>query len=203
MKRAYNWIIKYAEHPKAEWIMATIAFAESSFFPLPPDLLLLPMAIAQPKKVWRYALICTVSSVIGGILGYYIGYAFYETIGDKIIRYLGLQEGFNDFKSACVNNAFLLIAGKGLTPIPYKIVTIVSGMLKVDMTVFLAGSIIARATRFFMWAAIVHYMGDKARDYIEKNMGLFLASTLGAIILGFVVVKYFGTIKMYISTLIG
>ena len=161
------------------------------------------MAIAQPRKVWRYALICTVSSVLGGILGYYIGYALFDTVGMKIIDYYNLHKGFFEFKKICQEWGFWFVAAKGVTPIPYKIVTITAGVVKMNIGLFLLGSLIARATRFYLWAILIHNMGDKARDYVEKNLGLVLTLTVVSILLGFVVVKYFSVIKMTFMTWFG
>ncbi len=197
LKRAYNWIINYAEHPHAVWVLAAVSFAESSFFPLPPDPLYLAMLIANREKVWRLAFICTLSSVIGGIVGYYIGYGLYESIGKKIIDTYHLADTFIKLQKDFHEWGFWIVAAKGLTPIPYKIVTIASGLAGLNLGTFILASVIARGFRFFSLAALILFFGPELKVYIERNLGWLTSLALGAIVLGFVLLKYLDSIREF------
>src|SRR5260221_5129235 len=142
LHRAYNKIMAYADHPKAVWWLNFIAFVESSVFPLPPDPLYIAMILNKRENAWKYAIMCTISSVLGGIVGYYIGYALYETLGEWIIQTYGLEESFHNFQQQFETWGFWIIALKGLTPIPYKIVTISSVLASFDFYQFIMASII-------------------------------------------------------------
>lgn len=190
IQRAYGWIMNHAGTPQARWLLIAISFAESSFFPLPPDPLYMAMILARVEDAWKLALICTLSSVIGGILGYYIGYALYESVGEWIIQTYHLQASFEKFQVSFDKWGFWIIALKGLTPIPYKVVTIFSGVAKLDMAIFLSASVIARGFRFFMVAALLKYCGPAMRTYIERNLTLITIGVLVAIIGGFVILSY-------------
>ena len=190
LRKSYDWVIANADDKRARWILIAISFAESSFFPLPPDPVYMAMLLARPKNAWRLAFICTLSSVVGGLLGYYIGYALYESAGEWIISTYGLEQAFIKFQQSFEEWGFWIIALKGLTPIPYKIVTICSGVAKIDMGIFISASIIARAFRFYTVAALLRYCGPQLRTYIEKNFTLVTSLILVAIIAGFVILKY-------------
>ncbi len=181
----------YADHPLAERILYIIAFVESSFFPIPPDILMLPMMLNNPRKVWRYAFYCTVFSVLGGFLGYAIGYYLYNSIGIWLIETYGMQDAMQRFNNEFHNWGFWIIALKGLTPIPYKLVTIASGIAHFDILKFTLASIIARAIRFYMLAVIMWYFGPMAKPLIEKHMNWALLAIFVTIILGFFVIKLF------------
>jgi len=195
LKKTYNHIMAYAERPNAIRMLMVISFAESSFFPLPPDPLLIAMVIGNPKEAWRLAFMCTLSSVIGGILGYYIGFAFYESLGVWIINTYGLEESFQKFKQGFNEWGFWIIALKGLTPIPYKLVTISSGVARFDLGEFLLASVIARGFRFFSLTGVIILCGPKLKTYIEKNLTLLTTIGLGALVVGFVLFKYINEIK--------
>jgi membrane protein YqaA with SNARE-associated domain len=197
LRRAYNWILNYAEHPHAIWVLSAVSFTESSFFPIPPDFLYLAMLIADRTKAWKLATVCTLSSVLGGILGYYIGYGLYETVGKMIIETYGLTNTFAGFKEGFDKWGFWIVAAKGLTPIPYKIVTIASGIANMNLGNFILASIIARGMRFFAIGAIIYFCGPGLRDYIQKNIEWLSTVTLGAIIIGFLIVIYFEEIKIF------
>jgi membrane protein YqaA with SNARE-associated domain len=192
LRKSYSWIMNYATKPHAVWMLSLISFAESSFFPLPPDPLYIAMIIAHRERTWRLALICTVTSVLGGILGYYIGAGLYETIGQWIVSTYGLEETFSKLQEDFLKWGFWIVAGKGLTPIPYKIVTIASGVAGLQLSTFLAASVIARGFRFFLLAGLLWYFGPGIRDFIEKNLGLVTLVTLLALVGGFILVKYIG-----------
>jgi len=190
IRRSYDAIMNFASHPKAIWWLNFIAFIESSVFPFPPDPLFIAMILKQKEKAWAIALMCTISSVLGGIVGYYIGYGLYETVGLWVIETYGLESSFKNFQEQFASWGFWIIALKGLTPIPYKIVTISSGLAGFDFKSFLIASVIARGTRFFMLAGRLWYYGPAVRDYIDKN--LYFVSTAGllALVGGFMLFKF-------------
>ena len=189
IQKSYDYIMRYASHPKAVWVLNLVAFVESSFFPLPPDPLFIAMVLKNRSKAWQYAFMCTVSSVLGGLLGYWIGYELYETVGLWIIETYSLQESFANFQKQFDTWGFWIIALKGLTPIPYKIVTISCGLAGFDLKSFVFASLIARGFRFFMLAALLWKFGEPIKDYIDKNLKLVLFSGLGALVGGFVLFK--------------
>ena len=190
IRKSYNWILAHAGTPKAKWVLGSVSFAESSFFPLPPDPLYMAMILARVQDAWKLAFLCTITSVVGGILGYYIGYGLYESVGEWIIEAYQLQNAFDKFQDSFNEYGFWIIALKGLTPIPYKVVTIFSGVAKLDMKTFLLASVIARGFRFYMVAAILKYAGPQLRAYIEKNLTFVTILVLIAIVLGFVILAY-------------
>jgi membrane protein YqaA with SNARE-associated domain len=189
LKQLYDWCIKSAETKRAKYYLYAIAFAESSFFPLPPDLLFIPMMLAKPKNAFNMAFWLTITSVVGGILGYAIGYYLYNSLGAWIIDTYHMHAAFEKFQTDFTKYGFWIIALKGLTPIPYKIVTIASGLARFDFVTFITASIIARGFRFYLLAALLYFFGQKARHYIEKYLTLALIITLGIILIGFVIVK--------------
>ena len=174
-----------AQGPYAVPALAVVAFAESSFFPLPPDLLLAPMALAKPRAAWRYALIATLASVAGGALGYWIGAALYDTLGQWLIHLYGYENRMDALKAAYANYGAWVILLKGLTPIPFKLVTIVSGLLGYPFWTFIGLSLLTRGARFFVVATALHRWGDPLRAALERHFAAFLAIILGSIVLGF------------------
>ncbi len=192
LRRTYNWILSFANHPYAIWILAAVSFAESSFFPIPPDPLYVAMLLARRDKIWQLAVVCTVSSVVGGWLGYAIGYGLYETIGEFIINAYGLQATFDKFQDSFNEWGFWIVALKGLTPIPYKVVTIACGVTGLDFTTFTIASVIARGFRFFMLAALFWHFGPPIKAYIDRNLGLVTFTSLAALIGGFAVIYALG-----------
>lgn len=190
LRRMYDWCLQAAETKRAQYIMYGIAFAESSFFPLPPDLMLIPMILANRLLAWRLAFFATIASVMGGLLGYAIGYYLFATIGQWIIETYSLHNAFERFQTDFQAYGFWIIALKGLTPIPFKLVTIASGAARFDIGQFVIASFIARAFRFYLLATTLYFFGPLAKQYIEKYLTLALLISLGIIILGVVVVKY-------------
>lgn len=184
-KRFYDWLMALAQGPYAMAALAGVAFAESSFFPLPPDLLLAPMALAKPRAAWRYALIATIASVAGGALGYWIGAALYDTLGQWLINLYGYQGRIAALKQTYADYGAWVILIKGLTPIPYKLVTIVSGLLGYPFWTFIALSILTRGARFFLVAGALNRWGDPLRAALERHFAAFLATLLGAVVIGF------------------
>ena len=189
LRRVYDWTIQSANTPKAVWTVNLISFAESSFFPLPPDLMLIPMILADRAKAWWLAFLCTVSSVLGGLLGYAIGFFLFETAGEWIIQTYALENAFLKFQTDFQAWGFWIIVLKGLTPIPFKLVTIASGVAKLNLTQFIVASIIARSFRFFLLAALLWFFGEWARSFIERYLPWVLGGMLALLIVGFVAVK--------------
>lgn len=190
LKRMYDWVMSLALHPKAKWALAGVSFAESSFFPIPPDPLYIAMALKDRKSTWSLAFLCTVTSVLGGYLGYAIGYTLYETLGKIIIDFYGLGDSFHLVQEQFNKYGFWLVALKGLTPIPYKVVTIASGVAGLDLWTFTLASIFARGFRFTYVALALWYFGPQIRDYIEKNLAFVTVISVIAIIGGFFIIKY-------------
>ena len=184
-KSLYSKIIALSESAHAPYALAAIAFAESSFFPIPPDVILAPMSLAKPRLAWRYALIATVASVLGGVLGYAIGALLYDTLGQWLIHLYGYADKMAALKETYARWGALVILIKGLTPIPYKLVTIVSGLLGYNFAIFIALSIITRGARFFLLAGALNWFGDSLRAALERHFALFLGLIVVVIIAGF------------------
>ncbi|MDR1910389.1 MAG: DedA family protein [Holosporales bacterium] len=190
LRKLYDWVMRQAQRPDALWILCVVSFAESSFFPIPPDPFLLLMALSSRSRALIYGVLCTLSSVVGGILGYYIGYALFEAIGMKILTTYQYVDAFQTLIQHFQEWAFWAITLKGLTPIPYKIVTIASGVAHVDFLTFMMASILARGMRFMTISILCWYFGDPVRLFIEKYLGLLFVAILALLIGGFVVLKY-------------
>jgi membrane protein YqaA with SNARE-associated domain len=190
LKRLYDWTMAQAAGRHATRALAVVSFLESSIFPIPPDAMLVPMVLAQPQRAWRLALIATAASVLGGLAGYAIGYFLFETLGDWIIRVYGLGERFDEFRHTWNEWGVWIILVKGLTPIPYKLVTIASGLAGFNLGVFILASILTRGARFFLVAALLRYFGSPIRSFIEQRLTLVTTSFAVAVVLGFVVLRY-------------
>ena len=186
----YDWVIRMSEHPKSLWALAGVSFAESSFFPIPPDIMLIPMIIAQRAKAWLIAGVCTIASVVGGFFGYAIGYFFFETLGKWVIDLYGLQGGFADFQQQFNEYGLWIILIKGLTPIPYKLITIASGAAHFDLLTFGLASLVTRGGRFYLVAGLLYMIGQPARIFVEKHLTLVTTAFAAVIVAGFVAVAY-------------
>ena len=187
LRRLYDWCIASADKPYAIWLLGIVSFAESSFFPVPPDVMLIPMSLARPQKAWFYALVCTVTSVVGGVLGYAIGALLYDSVGGWIIQLYGYGEKVDQFRAAYAEYGAWIILLKGFTPIPYKLVTITSGFAAYSLPLFILFSVITRGARFYLLAFLLHRYGPSARAIIEERLGFWV--TIGALGLigGFIV----------------
>lgn len=185
VRSTYNWVLRQADGPYAPFVLFAIAFAESSFFPIPPDVLLLPMAIAAREKAYRYALICTTGSVLGGFLGYAIGAWFFATVGQWIIDTYHLQEGFRKFHEGFNEWGVFIILAKGLTPIPFKLVTIASGVAALALLPFALACTVTRAMRFYFVAFLVRRYGAPIQTFIEKHLNWVALGVLVLIVFGF------------------
>jgi membrane protein YqaA with SNARE-associated domain len=190
IRRAYDWTMQLAAHPKAPRALFWVAFAESSAFPIPPDAMLIPMVLADRGRAWAYAAICTAGSVLGGIVGYAIGYFLYETLGQWLIHLYGLAAQAEAYRAAYADWGLWIILIKGMTPIPYKLVTIASGAAAFDFWVFLAASIVTRGARFFLVAALLSWFGTPIRGFIERRLTLVTTAFVAFVVGGFVVVRY-------------
>ena len=190
LRRLYDWVMRAAESPQALKWLAAVSFAESSFFPIPPDAMIVPMVIAQPRRAWVIASVCTAASVIGGFFGYAIGYYLFETIGRPIVDFYGYQGAFDRFRDEFQHWGLWIILIKGLTPIPYKVVTIASGVAHFDLPVFALASLATRAVRFFLVAALLRYFGPPIRTFIERYLTWVTTAFVGLVVAGFVVITY-------------
>jgi len=170
--------------------LSAVAFAESSFFPIPPDVMLIPMSLARPDRAFLLAAWCTVASVTGGVLGYVIGALLYDSVGAWLIHLYGYGDKVEAFRAAYAQWGALIILIKGLTPIPYKIVTITSGFAGYNFALFVILSLVTRGARFFLLAFLLHRYGDFARDIIEKRLALWTSLFAAILILGIVIVVY-------------
>lgn len=190
LRRMYDWCIEAAHKPHAMWTMSSVSFAESSFFPVPPDVMLIPMALARPERAYVMAAWCTVASVGGGLLGYAIGALLYDSIGAWLIQLYGYGDKVEGFREAYAQWGAWIILLKGLTPIPYKVVTITSGFAGYNLALFLFFSVITRGARFFILAFLLHRYGDSARHIIEKRLGLWTTIGAAVVVLGIVAALY-------------
>ena len=190
LRRLYDWCVSAAGKPYASWLMGAISFAESSFFPVPPDAMLIPMSLARPDKAWFYANVCTVTSVAGGILGYAIGSLLYDSVGAWLIQLYGYAGKVESFREAYAQWGAWIILLKGLTPIPYKIVTITSGFAGYNFWMVVGLSVIARGARFYILAFLLSRYGPAAREIIEKRLGLWVTLAAAVLVIGIVAALY-------------
>jgi membrane protein YqaA with SNARE-associated domain len=193
LRRLYEWTIHWADTPYAVWALFLLAFAESSFFPIPPDVLLIAMALAAPRRSLRFALICTVGSVLGGILGYGIGALFFETAGKPILSFYGYTEQFHRLSAGFAEHGFLYIFVAALTPIPYKVFTIAAGVCHahVPLPVLLAASVVGRGLRFFAVGTLFRLFGRPIREFVDRYFNLLTVAFVALLVLGFVCVRLF------------
>jgi membrane protein YqaA with SNARE-associated domain len=190
LRRLYDWCIAAAGKPHASWIMGIVAFVESSFFPIPPDAMLIPMSLARPDRAYFYATLCTVASVAGGVLGYAIGYFLYESLGLWLMQLYGYGGKVEAFRQAYVEWGAWIILLKGVTPIPYKIVTIASGFAEYPIIPFILLSIVARGVRFFVVAFLLNRYGVQARVIIEERLGFWVTISMLVLVIGIVLAVY-------------
>lgn len=190
LRRLYDWTMNLAASRHAEKALAGVAFVESSFFPIPPDVLLIPMVLAERQKAWRYALIATVSSVIGGVFGYLIGAFLFEQIAMPILDFYGYMAEFERFAAWYNDWGAWIVFGAGVTPFPYKVITIASGVTGLNFAVFMVASVISRGLRFLIVAALLYWVGPPIRDFIERRLGLVFTVFMVLLVGGFVAVRY-------------
>jgi membrane protein YqaA with SNARE-associated domain len=190
LRRVYDWCIAAAYKPYALWLMGLVSFVESSFFPIPPDTMLIPMSLARPDKAWTYATLCTLTSVAGGVLGYAIGAYLYDTVGHWLIALYGYGDKVEAFREAYARWGTVIILLKGLTPIPYKIVTITSGFAGYNIWLFIICSFVARGMRFYLTAFLLNRYGARARAIIEERLGFWFTVSVGVLVAGIVAALY-------------
>ncbi len=190
LRRLYDWTLSWANTKYGIIALFAIAFAESSFFPIPPDILLIALCLSLPSRAFWYALICSIGSILGGIFGYIIGFGLYDVIGAKIIDALGYQEYFTTVGNLFAENAFLAILGAAFTPIPYKVFTIAAGFWKINFITFLGASIVGRTARFFLVAGLIYYFGERIKSLIDRYFNILTLVFFALLVLGFIVIKY-------------
>ncbi|EBA03401.1 DedA family protein [Rhodobacteraceae bacterium HTCC2150] len=190
LRATYDWTLRQAMHKNALWFLAIVAFVESSFFPIPPDLLMIPMIIATPKRAWLIAGIATVASVAGGIFGYFIGAVLFDTIGQPILEFYGKSGGFEAFAAEYNEWGIWAVLIGGITFLPFKVITILSGVTGFSLPLFIVSAIGARFIRFFVIAALLWWIGPAVRDFIEKRLGFVLVALLILLGAGFYLVKF-------------
>ncbi|MBL4733057.1 MAG: DedA family protein [Rhizobiaceae bacterium] len=190
LRKLYDWVFKLAEHKRATWALAGFSFVESSFFPIPPDVLLIPMVLAKKHRWMFYAAICTVASILGAFLGYYIGAVLYESIGQPILAFYGKENAFESIAAWYNKWGGWGVLFAAITPFPYKVLTIFSGATGLNFATFVIVSIVGRGLRFFIVAGLLYKVGDPIREFIEKRLGLMF--TIGMVLLvgGFAAVKF-------------
>jgi membrane protein YqaA with SNARE-associated domain len=190
LQRLYDWMIRNSQGKQAFWALGAVSFAESSLFPIPPDVMLVPMVLADRKRAFLLATWCTVTSVLGGIAGYMIGALLYESVGRWLIEFYGYGQEIETFRAAYAEWGAWIILIKGLTPIPYKLVTIASGLAGYNFLAFVVLSAITRGLRFFLVVGLLYIFGTPIRRFIEKRLGVMLLLVLASMVLGFVVAHY-------------
>jgi membrane protein YqaA with SNARE-associated domain len=189
LTRLYNWIMTLAGQPRAELWLGVVSFVESSVFPIPPDVMLIPMVLAAPRRAWRYALVATLASVAGGWLGYAIGSLLYEAVGRPIVAFYHLEDSFIAFQALFQRYGGWIVLAKGMTPIPYKLVTIASGAAGLDPLVFTIASVGSRAMRFFLVAALLRVFGEPIRLFIERRLTWVTTALVATAAGGFLILR--------------
>jgi membrane protein YqaA with SNARE-associated domain len=190
LQSLYARILRLAAGPNALAALLAVSFVESSFFPIPPDILLIPMILARPRDAWRLAALCTLASVAGGLLGYAIGYFLFDAIGRPILEFYHAMDRYEALRAGFQQWGVWIIILKGMTPIPYKLITIASGVAQFDLGLFVAASIVSRSLRFFLIAALLWWFGDSVRVFIERRLMLVTSLFAVALVGGFVVLRY-------------
>ena len=185
IRKLYDWTISMADHPRALWVLAFVAFIESSVFPIPPDVLMIPMILAAPRRAWLIASVALVSSVLGGMAGYAIGYFAYDSIGQPVLEALGKGDAIEAFNTRFNDFGFWAVLTAGVTPFPYKVITILSGWTGMPLGTFIATSILARGLRFFIVAGLLWKYGAPIRDFIERRLGLMFTLFVILLVGGF------------------
>ncbi len=190
LRSLYDWTLSLARHPNALWALAVVAFIESSVFPIPPDVLMIAMIVARPSQAFVIAGVATVASVAGGLAGYWIGYGAFETLGRPVLEFYGKDAYFAEFQARYNEWGAWAVLIAGVTPFPYKVITILSGATALSLPVFMLASIVARGLRFFIVAALLRRYGAPIREFIEKRLGLVFSVFMALLLGGFVVVRY-------------
>lgn len=190
LRAIYDWVLGFAERPEGERALFLIAFAEASFFPIPPDMLLIPLAVGAPGKALRFAAVCTVGSVLGAMLGYLLGLQFYEVLGRRIIEFYGAQDGYQQTRELYQNWDAIAVAVAGFTPIPYKVFTIAAGVFHINFLTFLLASLLSRGTRFFLVGGLILWFGPEIKRFMDRYFNLLTVVFGVLLIAGFLILKY-------------
>lgn len=190
LRALYDWTLSLARHRHALWALAFVAFIESSVFPIPPDVLMIAMIVARPSRAFVIAGVATLASVAGGLAGYWIGYGAFETLGRPVLEFYGKDAYFAEFQVRYNEWGAWAVLIAGVTPFPYKVITILSGATALSLPVFIIASIIARALRFFIVAALLWKFGAPIRDFIERRLGLMFTLFMALLLGGFLAVRY-------------
>lgn len=192
IRKLYDWTLSLASRPDALVILAIVAFLESSIFPIPPDVMILPMILAARQNAWRIAGIATIASVLGGFAGYGVGMFLFESLGQPLITFYGYAENFAEFQALYQEWGAWIVFGAGLTPFPFKVITIASGAVALDPVIFGIAAVLARGLRFYLEAALLWKFGPPIRAFVEDRLGLFTALFFVALIGGFVALRWIG-----------
>ena len=184
IRSLYNWTMELANNPRAIWLLGFVSFIEAIFFPIPPDVLLIPMILANIKRAWLYAFVTTVTSVLGGLVGYAVGLLAYAQIAEPLLISLGKQSAMNLFSNSINENGFLIVLTAGISPIPFKVVSIMSGFTQMPIYVFLASAVLGRATRFFVVATLLKRYGETIKSFIETYLGWLFLFFMALIVFG-------------------
>jgi len=190
LRRLYDWVLHWAETPYGSWALFLLAFSESSFFPIPPDILLIALAVAIPKKSLKYALICSAGSVLGGCFGYLIGWHFMASVGTRIVDFYGLTPKVEYIEMLYNKYDAWAVAIAGFTPIPYKVFTIAAGAFKINFYVFVMASLVSRSARFFLVGGLIYIFGPSIQSFIDKYFNILATAFTVLLIAGFLIIKY-------------
>lgn len=190
LRKLYDWVLHWAETPYGSWALFILAFAESSFFPVPPDVLLIALAISIPARSFRYALICSVGSVLGGTAGYIIGFEFMDIVGFRILNFYGLMDKYETISNLYERYNAWAVGIAGFTPIPYKVFTISAGAFKINFPIFLAASIVSRSARFFLVGWLIYKFGAEIRSFIDRYFNILSVVFMILLIGGFILIKW-------------
>lgn len=190
LRKLYNWVLHWAETPYGSWALFLLALAESSFFPVPPDVLLIALAISIPARSFRYALICSVGSLIGGVCGYVIGYQFMDLVGMRIVEFYGVTQQYGAVSDLYERHNAWAVGIAGFTPIPYKVFTISAGAFKINFPIFFIASAISRSARFFLVGWLIYAFGPEIKQFIDRYFNILAVLFVVLLIGGFIVVKY-------------
>jgi len=190
LRRLYDWVLRWAETPYGSWALFLLAFSESSFFPIPPDILLIALAVAIPKKSLKYALICSAGSVLGGCFGYLIGWQFMASVGTRIVDFYGLTPKVEYIELLYNKYDEWAVGIAGFTPIPYKVFTIAAGAFKINSSVFVVASLLSRSARFFLVGGLIYIFGPGIQSFIDKYFNILATAFTVLLIAGFLIIKY-------------
>lgn len=190
IRRLYDWVLSWADSPYGSWALGILAFAESSFFPVPPDVLLIALSVSKPKKAFRYALICSIGSIVGGMFGYFLGLKFFKLVGEPILKFYGVMDYYFRIQVLYQQYSAWAVGIAGFTPIPYKVFTIAAGAFQISFFVFLFASTISRSARFFLVSALIWKFGKRIKEFIEKYFNLATIIFVALLIGGFLIIKY-------------